>query len=359
MTQSSIILVKCVSCGQDIGRNERTIDMGGYGYYCGDCFKCSKCGKELTKEEANVLPDKNLICSDCLSKLRTKEKESLASKLAAGSVENTLGATLPLEAGELLKAIHPAERYPHSDSRIYTEGRLVLTDRRLMYTLVKTVDRTHSQAGAARAAARIIGAVRPDTKEGPLFGDGKTECFEIPLQVISAVEIGEGEEGSCLKIHTPGQVQYVWPMSCDHEVLVKAVAILRNARVEDMSQPEPKPGLARVKPSSLKSPGEGPAHDTAAQICPYCGEEIQPDDEFCPACGVRNLAKPLADSPPPAIDVGSTLDERLARPVTGGIRRQASLPPKWKYCPECGCKLPYQSAKFCPECGFEFSSKLA
>ncbi len=174
-------MAKCVSCGEDIGWNEKKIDMGGYGYYCIDCFKCYKCGKELTKETANVLvPDKNLVCADCLAKLRSGEKD------------------------------------------------------------------------------------------------------------FSGV----------------------------------------------------------------------PVRDADRLMCTYCGKEMKPSDEFCPSCGARNLNAPIAYSPPPAMDLRGSEDDRPMRSDAKGIGRQASSPPpKWKYCPECGCKLPYQTAKFCPECGFDFSSK--
>jgi hypothetical protein len=174
------MLVKCVSCGEDIGWNEKKLDMGGYGYYCAPCSKCTKCGKELTKGEAEVLlPSKDLICRDCLSKLRSGKEDS-----------------------------------------------------------------------------------------------------------------------------------------------------------------SPKP-----------------VSDATRQLCTYCGKEIQFEDEFCPICGARNLNRPLAYSPPPKMEAGGDEDDRPIRSDAKGIGRQASSPPsKWKYCPECGCKLPYQTAKFCPECGFKFSS---
>ncbi|HVP23106.1 MAG TPA: zinc-ribbon domain-containing protein [Conexivisphaerales archaeon] len=116
--------------------------------------------------------------------------------------------------------------------------------------------------------------------------------------------------------------------------------------------------LAKLKRGELDSSTK-PISDSARLLCSYCGKEIQTEDEFCPTCGARNLNRPLAYSPPPEMNVRGAEDGRPMRSDAKGIGRQAPSPTKWKFCPECGCKLPYQTAKFCPECGFDLTSRPA
>jgi TM2 domain-containing membrane protein YozV/RNA polymerase subunit RPABC4/transcription elongation factor Spt4 len=69
-----------------------------------------------------------------------------------------------------------------------------------------------------------------------------------------------------------------------------------------------------------------PAASAGSAYCISCGEEISPDADICPECGVSQRKRPESGGP------GRTADE--------------------KYCTSCGAVV-NRDAELCPECGVE------